>query len=79
MSASVLSAAAAAAPEASDGIPIHAGDSAGKFISAAFSTCDKATGKTDVQQSSSCEERSMADFEVVRHLGRGAFGQVLEV
>ena len=78
MSASVLSA-AAAAPEASDGIPIHAGDSAGKFISAAFSTCDKATGKKDGQQSSSCEERSMADFEVVRHLGRGAFGQVLEV
>jgi hypothetical protein len=70
---------AAAAPEASADIPIHAKDNSGIFVCAAIATCDTGTGKTHGEQSSSHGERSMADFEVVKHLGRGAFGQVLEV
>jgi hypothetical protein len=35
--------------------------------------------KADAASKDSHGELSMADFEVIKHLGKGAFGQVLEV
>ena len=32
-----------------------------------------------LNQSEARDEASISDFEIIKHLGRGAFGQVLEV